>query len=160
MSITNGYARIEKISFGAYNESECLVVAVERYKERMGFYPERVLADKLYRNRTNLIYCKQLGIRLSGPSLRRPKKDQKVDKKQKYIDNCNRAEIERGFSLAKRKYGLWLIRTRLEETSLCVIALSIVTMNLSKVSLRIFLNIIRWMILPRIEPLINPYAKN
>ncbi|WP_424900730.1 hypothetical protein [Trichococcus sp.] len=68
--------------------------------------------------------------------------------------------MERGFSLAKRKYGLRLIRTRLEETSLCVIALSIVTMNLSKVSLRIFLNIIRWMILPRIEPLINPYAKN
>lgn len=25
MSITNGYARIEKISFDAYNESECLV---------------------------------------------------------------------------------------------------------------------------------------
>ena len=35
MSITNGYARIEKISFDAYNESECLIVAVERYKERM-----------------------------------------------------------------------------------------------------------------------------
>ena len=156
MSITNGYARIEKISFDAYNESECLIVAVERYKERMGVYPERVLADKIYRNRTNLSYCKQLGIRLSGPSLGRPKKDQKVDKKQEYIDNCNRVEVERGFSLAKRKYGLRLIRTRLEETSLCVIALSILTMNLSKVSLRIFLTIIRWMKLPRMEPLVIP----
>jgi len=156
MSITNGYARIEKISFDAYNESECLIVAVERYKERMGVYPERVLADKIYRNRTNLSYCKQLGIRLSGPSLGRPKKDQKVDKKQEYIDNCNRVEVERGFSLAKRKYGLRLIRTRLEETSLCVIALSILTMNLSKVSLRIFLTIIRWMRLPRMEPLVIP----
>jgi len=157
MSITNGYARIEKISFDAYNnESECLIVAVERYKERMGVYPERVLADKIYRNRTNLSYCKQLGIRLSEPSLGRPKKDQKVDKKQEYIDNCNRVEVERGFSLAKRKYGLRLIRTRLEETSLCVIALSILTMNLSKVSLRIFLTIIRWMRLPRMEPLVIP----
>ncbi|CZR04078.1 transposase, partial [Trichococcus ilyis] len=135
---------------------ECLIVAVERYKERMGVYPERVLADKIYRNRTNLSYCKQLGIRLSGPSLGRPKKDQKVDKKQEYIDNCNRVEVERGFSLAKRKYGLRLIRTRLEETSLCVIALSILTMNLSKVSLRIFLTIIRWMRLPRMEPLVIP----
>ena len=156
MSITNGYARIEKISFDAYNESECLIVALERYKERMGVYPERVLADKIYRNRTNLSYCKQLGIRLSGPSLGRPKKDKKVDKKQEYIDNCDRVEVERGFSLAKRKYGLRLIRTRLEETSLCVIALSILTMNLSKVSLRIFLNLIRWMGLPRMEPLVIP----
>jgi len=156
MSITNGYARIEKISFDAYNESECLIVALERYKERMGVYPERVLADKIYRNRTNLSYCKQLGIRLSGPSLGRPKKDKKVDKKQEYIDNCDRVEVERGFSLAKRKYGLRLIRTRLEETSLCVIALSILTMNLSKVSLRIFLNLIRWMRLPRMEPLVIP----
>ena len=156
MSITNGYARIEKISFDAYNESECLIVAVERYKERMGVYPERVLADKIYRNRTNLSYCKELGIRLSGPSLGRPKKDQKVDKKQEYTDNCDRVEVERGFSLAKRKFGLRLIRTRLEETSLCVIALSILTMNLSKVSLRIFLTIIQLMSLPRIEPLVNP----
>ena len=156
MSITNGYARIEKISFDAYNESECLIVAVERYKERMGVYPERVLADKIYRNRTNLSYCKELGIRLSGPSLGRPKKDQKIDKKQEYTDNCDRVEVERGFSLAKRKFGLRLIRTRLEETSLCVIALSILTMNLSKVSLRIFLTLIQWMSLPRIEPLVNP----
>ena len=156
MSITNGYARIEKSSFDAYNESECLIVAVERYKERMGVYPERVLADKIYRNRTNLSYCKELGIRLSGPSLGRPKKDQKIDKKQEYSDNCDRVEVERGFSLAKRKFGLRLIRTRLEETSLCVIALSILTMNLSKVSLRIFLTFIQWMSSPRIEPLMKP----
>jgi hypothetical protein len=156
MSITNGYARIEKISFDAYNESECLIVAVERYKERMGVYPERVLADKIYRNRTNLSYRKELGIRLSGPSLCRPKKDQKIDKKQEYSDNCDRVEVERGFSLAKRKFGLRLIRTRLEETSLCVIALSILTMNLYKVSLRIFLTFIQWMSSPRIEPLMKP----
>ena len=79
-SITNGYARIEKNFFDTYNESECLIAVVERYKERMGVYPERVLAYKIYRNRTNLSYCKDLGIRLSAPALGRPKKDQKVEK--------------------------------------------------------------------------------
>lgn len=45
---SEGYARIEKISFEAYNESTCLVEAVERFRERSGYYPERVLADQIY----------------------------------------------------------------------------------------------------------------
>ena len=40
-----GYSRIEKISFEPYNESPCLIEAVERFKERTRYYPERVLAD-------------------------------------------------------------------------------------------------------------------
>lgn len=46
-------ARIEKQSFDAYNENEVLIDTVERYKERTGSYPKRVLADKIYRNRKN-----------------------------------------------------------------------------------------------------------
>ena len=45
----NGMARIEKMSFDAYNESDVLISAVQRYFERTGHYPERVLADKIYR---------------------------------------------------------------------------------------------------------------
>ena len=41
---------------------------IERYKERTGQYPERVLVDKIYRTRENLKYCKQHNIRLSGPA--------------------------------------------------------------------------------------------
>lgn len=115
MSITNGYARLEKISFDAYNESECLIVAVERYKERMGVYPERVLADKIYRNRTNLSYCKELGIRLSGPSLGRPKKDQKIDKKQEYTDNCDRVEVEEASAWRKESSGSGLFEHPLKR---------------------------------------------
>ena len=76
-----GMARIEKLSFDAYSESDVLIVAVERYVERTGYYPERILADKIYRNRNNLAYCREHGIRLSGPSLGRPKKDAGTDKK-------------------------------------------------------------------------------
>ena len=37
---SEGYGHIEKISFEAYNESTCLIEAVERFKARTGHYPE------------------------------------------------------------------------------------------------------------------------
>ena len=54
---SEGYGRIEKISFEAYNESTCLTEAVERFKERTGYYPNRVLADIRYigQERTGII---------------------------------------------------------------------------------------------------------
>lgn len=127
-----GYARIEKISFDAYNESTCLVEAVERYKERTGHYPARVLADQIYRTRKNHGYCKKYGIRLSGPKLGRPAKDIEINKHEEYQDNVDRIEVERAFSLGKRCYNLGLIKTKLKETTLSSIALSIFVMNLFK----------------------------
>lgn len=95
LSIDNdGYSRIEKISFEAYNESTCLTEAVERFKERSGCYPERVLADQIYRTRGNRKFCKEHGIRLSGPKLGRPSPTAKVDKRQEYQDNTDRIEVE------------------------------------------------------------------
>ena len=104
----NGIARLERLSFDAYNESDVFITAVENYKSRTGHYPERVLVDQIYRNRTNRAFCSEHGIRISGPALGRPKKDNKVDKKQEYIDNNDRIEVERAFSLAKRRYDLYI----------------------------------------------------
>lgn len=95
----NGMERLEKLSFDAYNESDVLIGAIERYRERTGHYLERVLADKIYRNRENLAYCKLRDIRLSGSSLGRPKKNAVSDKKTEYVDNADRVEVERSFSL-------------------------------------------------------------
>ena len=50
-SLNEGYARIEHFSWNAFNESVTLQDCCERYKERLGYYPERILADKIYRNR-------------------------------------------------------------------------------------------------------------
>jgi len=138
ISVVGGFTRLEKHSFDAYNESELLEKEIESYREHYGSYPERVLADKIYRNRKNINFCKEHSIKLSGPALGRPKKDAVVDKKQEYADICERVEVERKFSLAKRKFGMGLIRTYLQETSKTVIALSILALNLSKVFLRIF----------------------
>ena len=128
-----GMARIEKLSFDAYNESDVLIAATERYYERTGHYPKRILADKIYRNRNNLTYCREHGIRLSGPSLGRPKKNAGTDKKTEYKDNTDRIAVERAFALAKQKYGLGLIRSRLDETTRCSIALSIIAMNVDRI---------------------------
>ena len=133
ISVSNGFVRLERQSFDAYNEAEYLQDVIERYKARTGSYPECVLADKIYRNRKNLGYCKEHGIRLSGPALGRPSKDAIVNKKQAYKDNCDRVEVERAFSLAKGKYGLGLIRARLKETTQSAIALSILALNLERI---------------------------
>ena len=127
-----GMARIEKQSFDAYNESDVLIAAIENYHSRTGYYPERVLVDKIYRNRRNLRYCKEHGIRLSGPALGRPRKDPTEDQKIAYKDAVDRIEVERGFSLAKRCFGLGLIRTKLDTTTKSSICMSIIAMNVDR----------------------------
>ena len=140
---TEGYGRIEKISFDPYNEGASLQEAAERYKERTGYYPERILADQIYRTRENRKYCKEHGIRLSGPKLGRPSVTlTQTDKKQAYQDNTDRIEIERTFSLSKRCYGMDLIVTKLKETQLTSIALSVFVTNLFKIQKRILCTLI------------------
>ena len=133
ISVCDGWTRLERHSFDAYNESTGLQDMIEQYRKRTGHYPERVLADKIYRTRDNLSYCKQHSIRLSGPALGRPKKDAVIDKKQNYIDECERIEVERKFSLAKRKCGMGMIVTRLKETTCHSIAMSVLLLNLRKI---------------------------
>ena len=147
ISVVGGFVRLEKQSFDSYNESTCLQKEIERYKDREGCYPKRVLADKIYRNRANLSYYKKRGIRLSGPALGRPKKGTVVDRKLEYTDICDRVEVERKFSLAKRKCGLGLIMTKLRITTEHVVAMSILLLNLRKV-LHTFLRFLfNWMFL-------------
>ena len=108
---------------------------IEKYRERTGHYPTRVLADKIYRNRDNLNFCKEHGIRLSVPALGRPKKDELPDLKQNYIDECERVEVERRFRLAKRKCNLGRVTAKLTDTAFHCIAMSIVVLNLRKLML-------------------------
>ena len=133
ISVVDGWTRLEHCSFDAYNESGNLQEMAERFREREGHYPSRILADKIYRNRENLSYCKEHGIRLSGPALGRPKKTETRDKTQDYRDECERVEVERKFSLAKRKCGMGLVTAKRRETAAHVIAMSILVLNLRKI---------------------------
>ena len=133
ISVVDGWTRLECCSFDAYNEAGNLQAMVERFRAREGHYPSRILADKIYRNRENLSYCKERGIRLSGPALGRPRKGDIRDKAQDYLDECERVEVERRFSLAKRKYGMGLVTAKLQETAAHVIAMSVLVLNLRKI---------------------------
>ena len=133
ISVVDGWTRLEFCSFDAYNEAGNLQEIVERFREREGHYPSRILADKIYRNRENLNYCKAYGIRLSGPALGRPKKGEIRDKAQDYRDECERVEVERRFSLAKRKCGMGMVTAKLRETAAHVIAISVLVLNLRKI---------------------------
>lgn len=74
----DGYARIEKFSWEAFNEATTLIENCEQYKQSNGNYPERILADKIYRNRDCLKYCAKYGINLNGSKLGHPPKDKTI----------------------------------------------------------------------------------
>ena len=135
ISVVNGYVRIEKFSFDSFNEGKDLINCIEHYREIHGHYPERVLADGIFRNRENLNFCKEHGIAISGKPLGRPKKDNNIDKKQEYKDICDRNIVEAKIGLGKRAYGLGLIKTKLAQTTRSAVALSILMMNIVKAAL-------------------------
>ena len=60
ISLENGMSRMEKLSWDAFNESETLIESTERYFVRNRCYPEVILADKIYRNRKNISFCKNI----------------------------------------------------------------------------------------------------
>lgn len=93
----------------------------------------RVLVDQIYRTRTNREFCKQHGIRMSGPRLGRPPKEKQKTTKEEYQDNVDRIEVERFFSLDKHCYGAGLIMTKLPETTLSSIAMSVLVGNLFRI---------------------------
>ena len=66
-----------------------------------------------------------------------------------HIDECERVEVERCFSLAKRKCGLCLATAKLQETAAHVIAMSIVVLNLRRLQrafLRLWALLMGWMV--------------
>ena len=149
ISLVDGYARIERLDFEPFNESEDLWRAVARYRERYGCYPERILADKIYRSRQTLAFCKEHGIRLSGPALGKPPKAPGLSrqaKKLEYQDNCDRNAVEGVFGTVKTAYGLDRVMARLQETAVCVIGVALLLSNLS-LSLRAALALFCLMVL-------------
>jgi IS5 family transposase len=130
ISMVDGYAFIDHLSWDSFNESLDLKQAVEDYRQRYGYYPEAVLADQLYRNRENLSFCREHGIRLSGPPLGRRPADSKQAKEISRQDMRERNAVEGGFGVCKRRYGLARVMARLKETAESVIALQFLVMNL------------------------------
>ena len=152
VSVVEGYTRIEHLSWDAYNESTTLQDTVERYKEQTGFYPQRILADKIYRTRDNLKYCAKNGIRMSGPKLGRPPKDKTLYAQQcrdERLEAGERNEVEGKFGTGKRCYGMDRLTSRLQNTCETQIHMIVLTMNLWKKMKSSFATFCKWLFLLR-----------
>jgi transposase, IS5 family len=149
-STFEGYVFLDHISWDNFNESGDLKVQVEAYKNFTGYYPESIHVDKIYRTRENRAWCKERGIKMSGPPLGRPpanisKEQKKQDLESEGIRNC----IEGKFGeparcggsprcsdwrtrkgQAKRRFSLNRVMAKLSNTSETTIAITFLVMNL------------------------------
>lgn len=129
VSLMNGYAFLDELSWDAYNEGQVLIPVVEDYKKRFGYYPEEVMADKIYCNRSNRAELKKRGVRLRAKPLGRPRAV-----KEEHVRPGERNPIEGKFGQAKTAYGMNRIKARLRNTSESWIATIILVLNLVKLA--------------------------
>jgi transposase, IS5 family len=129
ISLMNGYTFLDKLSWDAFNESTCLLETVEKYKSRLGYYPEEVLVDKIYCTRANRKSLKDLGIKLKAKPLGRPKAVE-----EEHVRPGERNPIEGKFGQAKTRYGMNRIKARLSQTSESWIATIVLVLNLVKLA--------------------------
>jgi len=134
-SLVDGYCFLDHLDWNNFNESCDLEDQIKAYQKRFGYYPSSVHADKIYRNRDNIKFCKAHGIRLSGPRLGRPPKllsKKHQQQKQSRQDEIDRIPIEGKFGQAKRRFSLSRIMCKLAKTSETAIAIIFLVMNLEK----------------------------
>ena len=126
ISLINGMTFLDDLSWDAFNEGTRLKNSVEKYKERLGYYPKEVLADKIYCNRENRAYLKEKGITLRAKPLGRPSKQALSNQ----VSPGERNPVEGKFGQAKTAYGLDRIKARLSNTSESWVASIILVLNL------------------------------
>ena len=69
-SLVDGFSFLGTLSWDAFNEGKHLIETVEKYRLRFGFYPGKVLANKIYCTRANRIWLGNRGINLAAKPLR------------------------------------------------------------------------------------------
>jgi len=126
VSLTRGFAMIDRLSWDNFNESTELMNSVEKYKNRFGSYPKEVLADQIYCTRENRKQLQKLNIVLRAKPLGRPRKEALSNQ----VSPGERNPIEGKFGQAKVGYGLDSIKAKLKTTSESWVASIILVLNL------------------------------
>lgn len=129
VSLMDGYAFLEDLSWEAFNEGTRLIKAVEQFKRRLGYYPKEVAADQIYCTRENRKWLKDVGITLRAKPLGRP-----PAVKTEHVSPGERNPIEGKFGQAKTAYGMNRIKARLQNTSESWIATIVLVLNLVKLT--------------------------
>lgn len=119
IGLDNGFTRLERLSWNAFNECGDLQSQVEAYKSIHDYYPEVVQADKIYFTKENRKFLEERNIRFTGVPLGRPSKEKEsyYQKKKKKKESNRRNQVEGKFGQGKNAYNLNKIRARLKETS-------------------------------------------
>ena len=130
LSLVDGYSFLDTVSWDAFNEGSSLKDYVASYRQRFGFYPAKVLADKIYCSRENRNWLKDKGIKLAAKPLGRPS----AKAVEKHVSPGERNPIEGKFGQAKNGYGMNRIKARLKDTSQSWIASIILVLNLVKLA--------------------------
>ena len=120
-SLYEGYTFIDHHSWDAYNESSDLSLHINKFKERFGYLPATILADKIYMNKVNRKLLKDMEIKTYCKPLGRPPKNPPspdvLAKMAKAVGERN--EVECSFGTGKRIYRANNIRAKLPETARC-----------------------------------------
>lgn len=149
VSLQEGYAKIDRFEWDAYNEGPDLPMQVERYKELNGHYPELVQVDKIYLNRANRAWLKERNIRHTGDPLgRKPAKTVKsyYMRRKERREAAERNQIEGKFGQGKNGYNLNLIRAKLSSTSTSWIAAIIFVMNVIRYTRDFPGSLLKWLL--------------
>lgn len=89
------------------NARSCIV---NRYKERTGHYPKRVLADLVYRTKENRTFCEERGIEMQKRKPGRKPKDAKERRKLEKKERRNNADRIALSVLVANLFGVQLPR--------------------------------------------------
>ena len=139
VSLVNGIAFLDELSWDAFNEGTRLQKSVEKYRARFGFYPKEVLADKIYCTRENRKWLKGKNIKLLAKPLGRPSSKGALSNP---VRPGERNPIEGKFGQAKTAYGMNRIKARLNETSQSWIASIVLVLNLINIIGKAFLSLL------------------
>ena len=153
VGVSGGYTTLHRMSWDAYNECADLPAQVESYRLAHGHYPESVHADKIYRTRANRSWCKERGIRFSGPPLGRPRKQTAENaaelaaaKELDRQDELDRIPVEGKFGNAKRGGTLARVMAKLTQTSVSVVNIGVIVLNLETRLRELFWCLWRWLV--------------
>ena len=127
LSLIDGYAMVDKLSWDAFHEGGELMEYLEKYRQRFGCYPKEVVVDKMYTGRVNRAALKALDIKLVGKPLGRPPAGEKIQ-----VDPGIRNPIEGKFGQGKRAYRIDRVYAKLRDTSESWVAAAFFVMNLVK----------------------------
>lgn len=134
LSLMDGFARVNTLSWEAYNESNDLQRQAEAYKAIFGYYPELIQADKIYATNQNRKWCKQNNIRLTAKPKGKPIEKTYREKKKEKQEFNERNHIEGKFGQAKQGYRLNEVKAKLKDTSESWIGVIIFVLNVIKLA--------------------------